>query len=82
MSHTIAALHDTPQPTGRQGSAEYVPAHPVASHDLPRDPVLLMEMADTFDVLDSPEMARVLRAQADVHAVGRGPACGLLRGRV
>jgi hypothetical protein len=78
----IAALHYVAEPTGHHGPTENVPGHSVASHDLPIDPVLLMEMADTLDVLDSPEMARALRAQVDVLAVGRGPACGLARGRV
>ena len=78
----IAALQYVAAATGHHGVTENVPAHSVASHDLPSDPVLLWEMADTLDALDSPEMARALRARVDILAVGRGPACGLARGRV
>ena len=55
----------------------------VPGRDLPADPALLHEMADTLDGLGSPRMAYALRAEAEALAglAGRGPGCGLARGR-
>ncbi|HEX9953037.1 MAG TPA: hypothetical protein VGB53_14805 [Rubricoccaceae bacterium] len=56
---------------------------PVPGRDLPTDPALLREMADTLDGLGSHRMADAIRTQAEALAgrAGRGPGCGLLRGR-
>ncbi|HEX8386533.1 MAG TPA: hypothetical protein VF576_10130 [Rubricoccaceae bacterium] len=53
---------------------------PVPGRDLSTDPAVLHEMADTLDGLGSHRMAHALRAQAAALA-GRGPGCGLQRGR-
>ena len=56
---------------------------PVPGGDIPTDPALLYEMADTLDGLGSYRMADALRAQAEALTglAGRGPGCGLPRGR-